>query len=306
MTRMIGRRFLTLSASAALHLGAVGLALTAAGAGAGSTILVDLVAGLAGQPVPDARHRAPGPSIPGRAEWAPTALTARAAPEPAPDRSPALSASTTAVALSDQEPPGSAPVPEVERPAEPPPNAESSRRLAVAAAPGRAAAEVSPEGVKPGEGGAGTVAPAGSGADGGGATGGQTRAASVNSMAGPGLSGRPGGDGSAVALATPGARPGGVPPEYAPYLQRFRHRVEESIHYPLAARRQGLSGTVELDVLLEPSGHVAAARVAASSSHAVLDEAALQAVKRLSAEPFPELLPRRPLRIRLPFAFELQ
>jgi len=46
--------------------------------------------------------------------------------------------------------------------------------------------------------------------------------------------------------------------------------------------------------------------VISSSSHAVLDDAALQAVRRLPPQPLPDHLPRQPLRIRLPLDFELE
>jgi protein TonB len=114
------------------------------------------------------------------------------------------------------------------------------------------------------------------------------------------------GGGAAVSSVPSGDGPGGIPAEYGPYLERYRRRVQDALFYPLSARRQGLSGTVEIEVLLEPSGRVSAAKVLSSSSHAVLDAAAIDAVKRLDAEPFPASLPRRPLRIRLPLAFELR
>jgi protein TonB len=97
-----------------------------------------------------------------------------------------------------------------------------------------------------------------------------------------------------------------VPGEYGPYLARFRQRVQEALVYPLAARRQGAQGTVELDVWLEASGRVRDVRVVRSSSNALLDEAALETIRRLGAVPFPESLPRRPLLIRLPLVFQLQ
>ena len=124
----------------------------------------------------------------------------------------------------------------------------------------------------------------------------------VRGDAGSGPGGAPG---SALALATPGGA-GTPPPEYGPYLRSFRQRVLESLAYPLAARRQGLAGTVELHVWLEPSGRVRDVQVARSSSHALLDEAAVETVRRLGPVPFPESLPRRPLLIRLPFVFELR
>ena len=111
---------------------------------------------------------------------------------------------------------------------------------------------------------------------------------------------------TASATGTNGETRGGIPAEYSLYYQGFRRRVQESLQYPLAARRRGLSGRVELEVLVEPSGRIGAVRVISSSSHAVLDDAALQAVRRLPPEPLPEHLPRRPLRIILPLGFVLE
>ena len=109
--------------------------------------------------------------------------------------------------------------------------------------------------------------------------------------------------GSPLALGTGG---GGIPPAYGPYLQRFRRHVQESLVYPLAARRQGLRGTVELDVSLDPSGRVRDVRVARSSSYGILDDAAVDALRRLDPLPLPESLPRRSLVIRLPLVFDLR
>lgn len=127
--------------------------------------------------------------------------------------------------------------------------------------------------------------------------GGETRGDASGPLGGAGV--------SPLALALPGGG-GAVPAEYGPYLQRFRRRVQETLVYPLAARRQGLSGTVELDVLLEAAGRIRDVRVVRSSSHALLDEAAVETVRRLELMPFPESLPRRPLLIRLPLVFELR
>jgi protein TonB len=116
-----------------------------------------------------------------------------------------------------------------------------------------------------------------------------------------------GGPGSSLALATPGTGGSGAPPaEYGPYLRQFRQRVQESLVYPLAARRQGLAGTVELHVWLEATGRVRDVQVARSSSHGVLDDAAVETIRRLGPVPFPESLPRRPLLIRIPLVYELR
>jgi protein TonB len=137
----------------------------------------------------------------------------------------------------------------------------------------------------------------GSGAVGGG--GAQTR--------GDGARGSGGGPGASLALVTPGAGgSGAAPPEYGAYLRQFRQRVQESLVYPLAARRQGLGGTVELHVWLEATGRVRDVQVARSSSHRVLDDAAVEAIRRLGPVPFPESLPRRPLLVRIPLVYELR
>jgi periplasmic protein TonB len=127
--------------------------------------------------------------------------------------------------------------------------------------------------------------------------GGQTRGDASSSLGGA--------PGSALALGSPGGA-GAIPAEYGPYLQRFRRRVQEALVYPLAARRQGLRGTVELDVWLDPAGRVRDVQVARSSSHELLDDAAVETIRRLGPLPFPESLPRRPLRIRLPLVFDLR
>jgi protein TonB len=115
------------------------------------------------------------------------------------------------------------------------------------------------------------------------------------------------GDGDRGPGGGPGASGSGAPPaEYGPYLRRFRQRVQESLVYPLAARRQGLGGTVELHVWLEATGRVRDVRIARSSSHDVLDEAAVQTIRRLGLVPFPDSLPRRPLLIRIPLVYELR
>jgi protein TonB len=127
---------------------------------------------------------------------------------------------------------------------------------------------------------------------------------------GPAHAGQPsgviGGGGSRLALAGPGTGRGEVPAEFGPYLARFRERIQELVVYPLAARRRGLAGRVEIELLLEPSGRVRDVAVVASSSHALLDEAAVEAVRSLEPQPLPEHLPHRPLRVRLPVVFQLR
>jgi len=133
-------------------------------------------------------------------------------------------------------------------------------------------------------------------------------------LGGAGVVARPG---QGLALATPGASPGGgssggvspgsggSPAEYAEYLARLRQRIQESLRYPLTARRRGLSGTVHLEVTIRPDGAIAAVTIVESSSYSALDDAALEAVRSLRPMPFPTGVPPRRLYVRVPVIFTL-
>src|SRR5436309_2219842 len=112
--------------------------------------------------------------------------------------------------------------------------------------------------------------------------------------------------GRVSARAVHGGGPGGPGAEYGVYLGRLRTRVQESLRYPLAARRRGLSGTVNLEIVIRPDGAISGVAVTDSSSHAVLDDAAVEAIRRLAPEPFPPDVQPRALRVRLPVVFALE
>jgi periplasmic protein TonB len=234
----------------------------------------------------------PSSGAPGLIAPAPAA-TRRPGETRASPSSPALSAPPSNPGAPDAVAPAPAVVraaPGIERPDETPPTTVATGPVAPDSA-GEA---------KPGAAGtpAGGTAP---GPSSGRAAGTVSEAGGAGAGAGVSASG-----GARLALVLPGDGRGGAPAEYGPYLARFRRSVEDALVYPLAARRQGLAGRVELDVLLEPDGRVTAVEVHASSSHGVLDEAGIAAVRSLPPMPFPEGLPRRPLRIRLPLDFQLR
>src|SRR5438552_1481984 len=121
----------------------------------------------------------------------------------------------------------------------------------------------------------------------------------------PAASGARGGAGGAgtLALAIPGDGGAGA---YGPYLAALRRRLQEALEYPAAARRRGLSGTVHLEIALEATGRVSEVMLVRSSSHALLDDAALDAARGLRRVPFPPEVRTRALRVRLPVVFELR
>jgi protein TonB len=105
----------------------------------------------------------------------------------------------------------------------------------------------------------------------------------------------------------PGGSPSGAPgAEYGPYLAGVRRRFLEALKYPPPARSRGLTGIVQLDVSIKPNGAIGSVSVASSSSHPLLDEAALEAMRGLPPQPFPKGLTPRELRVRLPVVFDLQ
>lgn len=83
--------------------------------------------------------------------------------------------------------------------------------------------------------------------------------------------------------------------------QEALRKLSERVFYPEAAVRAGLEGTVHLLIRLDADGSVREVSVAASSGHAVLDDAAMRAARgmgRLSASTRREFI--------LPVTFTLQ
>jgi protein TonB len=111
--------------------------------------------------------------------------------------------------------------------------------------------------------------------------------------------GSPDGSGGGSAGGAPGA-------EYGGYLAKVRSRLLEALRYPSPARSRGLTGTVRLEIFIRPDGAIGNVSVASSSSHPLLDEAALEAARSLEPQPFPKGLAPRALRVRLPVVFDLQ
>lgn len=111
---------------------------------------------------------------------------------------------------------------------------------------------------------------------------------------------------SGPVAAAIGGGSGGAGAEYDRYLAQWRRRIYENLRYPIAARRRSLTGTVQLDIAIEPDGAIHSVRIVASSTHPVLDEAAVEAVRDLPPLPFPSHLAPRPLRARLPVVFDLR
>ena len=220
---------------------------------------------------------------------APPQPSAAAEPAVTPMASPPAAPSTPEIAASPSEPPSVPPPAPVTRPA---PAAEPSPSVtqAAPAAGATTAPSVSND--------AAASRGASASGDGAGATGLTSGEGTPGATAARGA-----GDGSALALAIPGDGGGEM---YGAYLAALRRRLQETLEYPATARRRGLSGTVHLEISLESSGRVSEVVVVRSSSHSVLDDAALRAARSLARVPFPPDVRPRPLRVRLPVVFELR
>jgi periplasmic protein TonB len=117
----------------------------------------------------------------------------------------------------------------------------------------------------------------------------------------PGLGAR---EGSTPALGLPGH--GGADAAADALYAELRRRLEQALIYPPAARRRRLTGVVEVELEIEPSGAITRVALAASSSHRILDDAALDTVRGLDRVPFPPGIRPRTLRVRLPVEFAIR
>lgn len=79
--------------------------------------------------------------------------------------------------------------------------------------------------------------------------------------------------------------------KYASYMEAWRAKVERvgNLNYPEEARKYKISGSLILDVALEPDGGINQITIRRSSGHKVLDDAAVRIVELASPfSPFPD------------------
>jgi protein TonB len=99
----------------------------------------------------------------------------------------------------------------------------------------------------------------------------------------------------------PQSRPAPSPPTWTQAVREHLKKLDNAGQfYPAQAIAQGLEGEVQVLLIINESGTVSAARVEQSSGHAILDEAALRAVRSLRS--LPADAPREvvlPVRFRL-------
>ncbi|MGK0674668.1 MAG: TonB family protein [Halothiobacillaceae bacterium] len=121
-----------------------------------------------------------------------------------------------------------------------------------------------------------------------------------------------------VAIPSPAPTPLVPPPAAQPvipapdpaledgYRTRVRQAIDKHKHYPRVARRLELEGRVVVAFTVEADGRLAGVRVVESSGSELLDEAALEAVRKAAPfPPFPDGVERRQWGFTLPLLFSL-
>ena len=140
-----------------------------------------------------------------------------------------------------------------------------------------------------------------------GSGGGQSRGSSTGTEQGRGsATDSPAGQGmgtAALALPSDGTR---HLQEYDRFYALIRDQIQRALQYPDAAVRRGLNGTVLVEIVFHSNGRVERVAVLRSSSHRLLDEAAVESVKRAAPYSFLSALPARQITVRLPVVFELR
>jgi protein TonB len=119
-----------------------------------------------------------------------------------------------------------------------------------------------------------------------------------------------GSTGSGVGASAPGsewaggeaAGESGLPSAGPRDLEPVRARIARALAYPALARKLGWQGRCVVEFVLLASGAVRAPRVLEGTGHALLDTAALEAVR--TGAPYPA--PGMDVRIATPVTFSLQ
>ena len=93
---------------------------------------------------------------------------------------------------------------------------------------------------------------------------------------------------------------------YVSYLTKIKQKIEPLWHYPEQARAIGLQGKLALYFSIVEDGHLARLELISSSGHRLLDEQALQAVRRAAPYlPLPEKLQISRLNIHATFEYRI-
>jgi protein TonB len=91
------------------------------------------------------------------------------------------------------------------------------------------------------------------------------------------------------------------------YLAGLRQAIAKKRRYPTSARRTGKTGVATVEFVLDRNGRISGSSLGRSSGSSVLDQAAVDTLRRLARyKPIPEALGRTRWRLRVPIRFALE
>ena len=91
------------------------------------------------------------------------------------------------------------------------------------------------------------------------------------------------------------------------YLAELQRAIKRQQRYPEAARHRGTVGTATLTFVLQADGRIDRVQVSRSAGDTELDQAAVEAIKRLGRfKPIPLVLGREGWTLRIPIRFDLR
>jgi pilus assembly protein CpaC len=95
-----------------------------------------------------------------------------------------------------------------------------------------------------------------------------------------------------------------IPEGFESYIRDVQSKIINAIYYPPEARKLGWEGTVKLNIFLDNKGNLKKVEVSKSSGYDVLDEAAVDVVRKQAPYPaFPPQAKLSQLRINIPIAY---
>ncbi|MBY0416159.1 MAG: energy transducer TonB [Bdellovibrionales bacterium] len=90
------------------------------------------------------------------------------------------------------------------------------------------------------------------------------------------------------------------------YFLEFRNTIENKKEYPTIARMRGIEGTVIVSVTIKKSGEVLNHKIIKASGSDVLDQSALNLVKKINSfKSFPNELGSEDIELKFPIAYSL-
>lgn len=94
-------------------------------------------------------------------------------------------------------------------------------------------------------------------------------------------------------------------PDYGWLADSLLHRIETLKQYPASARLNHLEGRVIVRIVIEEDGRIASIAIEKSSGHEVLDQAALDTLRRASPIAMSRPLEKSPVTMQIPLSYRL-